>query len=105
MTLYVLGAPMSYVRSSRELYAQVHDGEIRAGDYVLVNTRYLGDSAEPDAMKFLPAPQPPYFEEVLGVKAEDPMVLYRVLPKAADRPLPATPQPAPTHWWQQFDTD
>jgi len=105
MTLYVLGAPMAYVRSSRELYAQVHDGEIKAGDYVLVNTRYLGDSDEPDAMKFLPAPQPPYFEEVLKVKAEDPMVLYRVLPKAADRPLPATPQPGPTHWWQQFDTD
>ncbi len=105
MTLYVLGAPMPYVRSSRELYAQVRSGEIKTGDYVLVNIRYLGDSDEPDAMKLLPAPQPPYFEEVLKVKAEDPMVLYRVLPKAASRPVPATPQPAPTHWWQQFDTD
>jgi len=105
MTLYVLGAPMPYVRSSRELYAQVHSGEIKPGDYVLVNTRYLGDSSEPQDMKFLPAPQPPYFEEICKVKAEDPMVLYRVLPTAADVPLPATPQPAPAHWWQQFDTD
>ncbi|MGA9855222.1 MAG: hypothetical protein WBR29_08120 [Gammaproteobacteria bacterium] len=105
MTLYMLGAPMSYVRSSRELYAQIHDGEVKAGDYVLVNVRYLGDSGEPDAMKLLPAPQPPYFKEILKVKAEDPMVLYRVLPKAVNKPVPATPQPAPTKWWQQFDTD
>jgi 4-amino-4-deoxy-L-arabinose transferase-like glycosyltransferase len=105
MTLYVLGAPIPYVRSSRALYAQIHDGKIKAGDYLLVNTRYLGDSDEPDSMKLLPAPQPPYFEEILKVKAEDPMVLYRVLPTAARMPVPATPQPAATHWWQQFDTD
>ncbi len=105
MTLYVLGAPMPYVRSSRELYAQIHDGEIRSGDYVLVNSRYLGDSDEPDDMKLLPAPQAPYFEELLKVEAEDPMVLYRVLPKAGALPVPITPPPALMHWWQQFDTD
>jgi len=105
MTLYVLGAPMPYVRSSRELYAEIHRGEIKPGAYVLVNTKYLGPSDQPENRKFLPLPQPPYFEKIFKVKAEEPMMLYRVLPAAAHMPVPATPQPPPAHWWQQFDTD
>jgi 4-amino-4-deoxy-L-arabinose transferase-like glycosyltransferase len=105
MTLYELGAPMPYVRSSRELYQQIHGGEIKAGDYILVNTKYLDGGGQSRAMKFLPAPQPPYFEKICEVKAEDPMALYRVLPKAMDLPVPATPAPAALRWWQQFDTD
>ncbi len=105
MTLYVLGAPMAYVRSSRELYAEMHNGKIKSGDYILVDTKYLPGGGQPDNMKFLPAPQAPYFEQVLKVKAEDPMVLYRVLPKAEQLPVPATPRPALVHWWQRFDTD
>lgn len=105
MTLYVLGAPMDYVRSSRELYTEIHSGKIRPGDYVLVDTKYLPASSQPDSLKFLPAPQAPYFRKVLQVKAEDPMVLYRVLPGAGALPLPATPLPAPIYWWERFDTD
>ena len=105
MTLLVLGAPMDYVRSSRQLYAEIHAGRIRPGNYILVNTKYLPSGGTPDDMKFLPPPEAPYFEEILRVKAEDPMELYRVLPAAANMPLPATPTPAPIHWWQQFDTD
>ncbi|MGH8313171.1 MAG: hypothetical protein ACRER9_07775, partial [Gammaproteobacteria bacterium] len=105
MTLYVLGAPMDYVRSSRQLYLEIHTGQIRPGDYILVNTKYLPQGGPPDDMKFLPPPQAPYFEEVLRVKAEDPMALYRVLPAAASRPVPETPVPPPWHWWEQFDTD
>jgi hypothetical protein len=56
-------------------------------------------------MKLLPAPGAPWFEKILEVKAEDPMVLYRVLPSAAQQTLPQTPQPAPSEWWEQFDTD
>ncbi|MDE2345450.1 MAG: hypothetical protein KGL13_03170, partial [Gammaproteobacteria bacterium] len=105
MTLYVLGAPMAYVRSSRQLYAEIHAGKINSGDYILVDTKYLPGGGQPEDLSFLPVPQAPYFQQVLKVKAEDPMVLYRVMPKAMGLPLPATPQPAPSHWWQQFDTD
>ena len=105
MTLYVLGAPMDYVRSSRQLYAEIRSGQIKPGDYILVDTKYLPQGGQPEDTKFLPPPQPPYFQKVLQVKAEDPMVLYRVLPAAASMPVPATPAPPPWHWWQQFDTD
>jgi 4-amino-4-deoxy-L-arabinose transferase-like glycosyltransferase len=105
MTLYVLGAPMAYVRSSRELYAEIHAGKINPGDYILVDTKYLPGGGQPDDRSFLPVPQAPYFRQVLKVKAEDPMMLYRVLPRAAVLPMPATPAPPPFRWWQQFDTD
>ncbi|HEX5339398.1 MAG TPA: hypothetical protein VFX47_00780 [Gammaproteobacteria bacterium] len=105
MTLYELGAPMPYVRSSRALYREIHSGSIKPGDYILVNVKYLAAGSEAEALKFLPAPAAPWFEKVLDVKAEDPMALYRVLPGAATQPLPQTPQPAPAQWWQQFDTD
>ncbi|MGH8373441.1 MAG: ArnT family glycosyltransferase [Gammaproteobacteria bacterium] len=105
MTLYELGAPMPYVRSSRTLYQEIHDGEIKPGDYVLVDVKYLPAGGEANDMKLLPAPVAPWFEKVLEVKAEDPMVLYRVLPGASKQPLPQTPEPAPAQWWWQFDTD
>ncbi|MGB9428405.1 MAG: hypothetical protein WCC11_00760 [Gammaproteobacteria bacterium] len=105
MTLYVLGAPMPYVRSSRQLYDEIRVGKIKPGDYILVNTKYLPDGGQPNDMKFLPAPAAPAFAPVLKVKAEDPMLLYRVLPAAALMPMPVTPEPAPWHWWEQFDTD
>ncbi|MGH8321892.1 MAG: ArnT family glycosyltransferase [Gammaproteobacteria bacterium] len=105
MTLYVLGAPMPYVRSSRQLYAEIHTGKIKPGDYILVNTKYLPDGGQPDDMKLLPPLQAPYFQEVLHVRAEDLMVLYRVLPAATTMPIPVTPTPVPWHWWEQFDTD
>ncbi|HET7921935.1 MAG TPA: hypothetical protein VFM15_04190 [Gammaproteobacteria bacterium] len=105
MTLFELGSPMPYVRSSRALYQEIRDGRIRPGDYVLVNVKYLSAGSEPDTLKWLPAPTAPWFEKVLEVKAEDAMVLYRVLPGAARHSLPDTPEPAPAEWWQQFDTD
>ncbi len=105
MTLYVLGAPMPYVRSSRELYKEIHAGKIKPGDYILVDMKYLSSGGEPAGMSLLPPPAAPYFAEVLQVNAENPMVLYRVLPAAASMPVPLTHAPAPWHWWEQFDTD
>ena len=105
MTLYELGGPMAYVRSSRELYAEIHNGSIKPGDYILMNEKYLPLGEEQDPAKFVPAPSPKYFEQVMKVKAEDEMYLYRVKPEAAAMPLPKTPEPAPLEWWEQFDTD
>jgi 4-amino-4-deoxy-L-arabinose transferase-like glycosyltransferase len=42
LSLYELGAPMAFVRSARELYAKIAAGEIRPGDYVLVEKGLLG---------------------------------------------------------------
>ena len=105
MTLYHLGAPMPFVRSSRELYADIHDGSIKPGDYVMVNEKYIPLGEEQDPSKFVPAPDPKYFEQVLKVDMEDTTLVYRVKPAAASMPLPKTPEPAPLEWWQQFDTD
>ncbi len=105
MTIYMLGAPLAWVTSSRVLYAEMHDGHIQAGDYVLVSDRFLPGGGEPASHTLLPAPAPPYLEKVLSVKAEKHMTLYRVLPGVRALPLPATPPPPPRHWWDQFDTD
>jgi len=104
MTLYCLGAPMPYVRSSRELYQKIHDGVIKPGDYILVPERFL-PVADQESDKFVPAPSKLAFEDVLHVTAEEPMRLYRVRPEAAMLPVPETPEPAKLEWWQQFDTD
>ncbi|HEX7964139.1 MAG TPA: hypothetical protein VF651_00360 [Gammaproteobacteria bacterium] len=105
LTLYELGGPMPYVRSSRELYAKIQGGEIKPGDYILVNEKYLPLGSEQDPVKFVPEPSPKYFEQVMKVRAEDPMVLYRVKPEALAMPTPKTPEPPALEWWQQFDTD
>jgi len=105
MELYELGAPMAYVRSGREFYAKVHDGAIKPGDYVLFEAKYMPLGTEQDPNKLVPAPDPKYFEQVLKTRAEDDMYLFRVKPEAANMPVPATPEPLPLQWWQQFDTD
>jgi len=105
LTLYYLGAPMSFVRSSRELYQKIHDGVIKPGDYILVNDYSIPQDDEQDPTMFRPAPLKAEFEVVLHAQAEEPMTLYRVKPGAADLPLPKTPEPPPLQWWNQFDTD
>ena len=105
MELYELGAPMAYVRSSREFYAKIHDGQIKPGDYVLFEAKYMPLGTEQDPNKLVPAPDPKYFEQVLKTRAEDDMYLFRVKPEAVTMPVPATPEPLPLVWWQQFDTD
>ena len=105
MTLYELGAPMPVVTSSRELYAEIHDGTIKPGSYILVADKYLPLGTEQDPIKLVPAPDPRYFQQVMKTHAEDTMVLYRVKPEAATMPVPQTPEPLPLQWWQQFDTD
>ena len=105
MELYELGAPMAYVRSSREFYAKIHDGSIKPGDYVLFEEKYMPLGTEQDPSKLVPAPDPKYFDMVLKTQAEDDMYLFRVKPEAATMPVPTTPEPLPLLWWQQFDTD
>ncbi|HEV2321322.1 MAG TPA: hypothetical protein VGT42_03090, partial [Gammaproteobacteria bacterium] len=105
MTLYVLGAPMPYVRSSRELYDRIRSGDIKPGDYLLVDKYDLPVGDEQASTKLIPAPAEPYFTKILEVDAEDPMVLFRVNRAAATMPMPKTPEPSPAHWWDQFDTD
>ena len=105
MELYELGAPMDYVRSSREFYARIHDGTIKPGDYVLFEAKYMPLGTEQDPEKLVPAPDPKYFEQVLKTHAEDDMYLFRVKPEAATMPVPQTPEPLALEWWQQFDTD
>ena len=104
LTLYILGGPMNYVRSSRELYQKIHDGVIRPGDYILVPERFL-PVADQESDKFVPAPSKAAFDDVLNVTAEEPLRLYRVKPEAAGLPIPKTPEPAKLQWWQAFDTD
>jgi hypothetical protein len=105
MTLYELGAPMSYVTSSRELYAEIHDGRIKPGDYLLVADKFMPLGAEQNPGKLVPAPDPKYFDQIIKTHAEDNMLLFRVKPEASTMPLPATPEPTSLEWWQQFDTD
>ncbi|HLW75225.1 MAG TPA: hypothetical protein VKT74_09175 [Gammaproteobacteria bacterium] len=105
LTLYHLGGPMPYVRSSREFYTEIHGGEIKPGDYILVDANDIPLGSEQDPQKLVPAPDPKYFEQVMRVEIEDPLILFRVKPAAATMPMPATPQPIPLQWWQQFDTD
>ncbi len=107
MTLYELGGPMPWVRSARDLYRRIDDGDIKPGDYLLVNVKYLPEHrpAPPSAVAFFPGPTPDTFRKVLQIDAEDGLALYVVLRGARDVPAIATPQPPPHHWWEQFDTD
>lgn len=109
LTLYELGAPMDYVRSSRELYQKIHSGQIREGDYLLVAEADLpqtGDGESTQVDKLIPYPAAPWFEFVLCVKAEKKVKLFRVLPGASLIPIPDTPEPANLNWRDaKFDTD
>jgi len=104
--LYVLGAPMPYVRSSRQLYRWIREGRIRPGDYLLVLSRHLPEPGRtPGPTTLSPAPSAPYFEHVTSVDFNGTLVVFRVLPAAKDMPMPKTPAPPPHHWWDRFDTD
>jgi len=105
LMLWELGSPMPYVRSSRELYHEIHSGRIRPGDYILVKDKNLPAPGRPPSTTLMPAPGPPYLQQVLKTKAEKRVTLYRVLPGAARAPVPKTPPPPAWHWYDQFDTD
>lgn len=107
LTLYELGAPMAYVRSSRELYSNIANGDIKPGDYVLVRQSLLGTQADSNAaIRLIPYPSPEIFEFVLEVEIEKPVVLLRVLTGARFVDVPATPEPAVLNWRDaMFDTD
>jgi hypothetical protein len=98
---------MDYVRSSRELYQNIHSGKMGEGDYLLVAEKHLPAAAE-EALpgKLWPAPAPPWFEHVLSVKAETKVQLFRVMPGAVQLQVPPTPEPEKLNWRDmQFDTD
>ena len=107
LTLYNLGAPMDYVRSSREFYKRMGTGSITAGDYLLIRKQDLPlDSEDKNPLHFSPVPAKPYFEKVLEVQAKKEMLLYRVLDNAQEQKTPITPVPLPILWRdKKFDTD
>jgi len=107
LTLYELGAPMRYVRSSRELYKEIRNGSISPGDYLLVAEALLPAPGHDDGANLLiPAPATPWFQLVLEVEAEKKMHLYKVMPGAGGLEPPATPEPQAINWRDaQFDTD
>lgn len=103
LILWQLGAPMPWFRDARDLYTAVHDGQLKAGDYILVYRYSLQKHAGPLALE--PAPKPPYFRYVMTVESKGGIEVFRVMPEAASAPLPQTPTPPPQPWWAQFDTD
>ncbi len=103
LILWQLGAPMPWFRDARSLYAAIHDGRLKAGDYVLVYRDSLRNHASPYALT--PPPGPPYFRHVMTVDSKGGIDVFRVLPGAAAHPVPETPVPPPRPWWAQFDTD
>lgn len=106
MMLYELGHPLPYFRSARDLYAALNSGALQADDYVLADQRYVLRATDtPNGESLVPTPQAPYLEMVLDLHQDQHVALYRVLPSAANAPLPATPEPYPVRWWERFDTD
>lgn len=107
LTLYELGAPMTFVRSARELYAGIAAEEILPGDYVLVRRDLLSSKSHADASLLLtPYPNAASFEFVLETKTEKAMVLLRIAPGASHADVPETPEPPVLHWRDEmFDTD
>jgi 4-amino-4-deoxy-L-arabinose transferase-like glycosyltransferase len=99
--LYDLGAPLDYVRSSRELYARIHSGDIAPGDYILVDPVRINPRPDAHNHEFHPAPDPTLFATV----ATGYYNLYRVQPGAADQPVPVTPEPQQLMWYHKFDID
>ena len=99
-------APIPFVRSARELYAEIHSGQIRSGTYLLVYRHALAASHQPvTALTLSPPPDPKYFARVLSIPAQGGLILYRLLPGIRHMPTPRTPTPPLWHWWDQFDTD
>lgn len=105
LVLYQLGAPMPWFRDARALYRAVHDGRLKSGDYLLVPTSDLAAGGARGPYALDPAPAPPYFTHVMLLASKGGIEVYRVLPGAAQAPLPSTPTPPPTPWWARFDTD
>lgn len=107
LTLYELGAPMAFVRSARQLYAEIAAGEIQSGDYILVRSDLLGSRPGVDnSSRLLPYPNTGQLEFVLETKAEKDLTLLRVTMGAADANVPDTPESPILHWRDQmFDTD
>ncbi len=104
--LYYLGAPLPWVRSSRELYEQIHSGVIKPGDCLIVDEKYLDETKKDDPWRLLPAPQSPYFEFTERINDyKGRYKIFIVLPEAAAAPVPPTPEPPPVQWWEKFDTD
>lgn len=107
LTLYELGAPMPYVRSSRELYSLIRSGRIGVGSYVLVRSDSL-DAIEgaDNSLRLAPYPNSAFFEVVLETKAEKAMTLLRIIEGADQAITPVTPEPRVLHWRDaMFDTD
>jgi hypothetical protein len=101
--LYEFGAPLPWARSIRDLYEKISRGEIRPGDYLLVDKKYYPGHTEdlpPNSVILIALPQ--YFELVAATKG---YVLYRVRPEATTYSAPSTPEPPPVQWWEKFDTD
>jgi 4-amino-4-deoxy-L-arabinose transferase-like glycosyltransferase len=107
LSLYELGSPMDYVRSSRELYGNIKTGKIVPGDYLLVGEKYMNQADDPTQTgQLIPPPTEPWFEHVLSIKAEKRMQLFRVLPGAGLLDSPPTPEPEELNWRDaRFDTD
>jgi dolichol-phosphate mannosyltransferase len=107
--LYQLGAPLPWVRSSRDLYEQIHSEEIRPGDYLLVNEKYLTCDNKNDPAALCPTPDPNRFKEISEGSTtyigSSRLILFRVRLKAAAASVPSTPEPPPVQWWEKFDTD
>jgi 4-amino-4-deoxy-L-arabinose transferase-like glycosyltransferase len=107
LTLYELGAPMRFVRSSRDLYRGIASGAYVPGDYVLVEKHLLGGPTDADTSGNLtPFPRPAVFEVVLETEIEKAVVLLRIRPGAAQASVPDTPEPPVVNWRDAvFDTD
>lgn len=105
-TLYQLGDPMDFVRSSRELYDRIQSGDIRPGDYLLVRDFDLALGPDDKEPGHLILPSNGILKEVLRVKAKNNMILFRVAENAHTLTAPDTPEPPPVDWRNKlFDTD
>ncbi len=105
LILWQLGAPMPWFRDARSVYQAIHDGRLQTGDYLLVYESDLPSHGGRGRLALRPAPAPPYFHYVMTLSTKGGVAVYRVLPGAANAPVPTTPPPPPIRWWERFDTD
>lgn len=107
--LYELGHPLPWLREPRALYGALANGDMKPGDYLLLDSKHLPPPAGPgDAPALVPAPAPPFFIPVLDLRAKPGkpgLLLFRVAPEAPLQTPPATAAPEPVQWWEKFDTD